>query len=164
MPPSPTTRSVFASELVLALRQVREHAAPHMLGLIIACLRQPPGQRQNERHHVFGNGVDIDALRAGEADAALLEHCTVELIGAGTDRLNEAQLRRARRQLVAPKAGDHQHVGFADPGIELVVRGDAEVPDRQLAQCEALLQLIGDMREADGEIALGREHRWLQRR
>src|SRR6476659_7864843 len=94
MPPSPTTRSVFASELVLALRQVREHAAPHMLGLIIACLRQPPGQRQNERHHVFGNGVDIDALRAGEADAALLEHCTVELIGAGTDRLNEAQLRR----------------------------------------------------------------------
>jgi hypothetical protein len=28
---------------------------------------------------------------------------------------------RARRQLVAPQSGDHQHVGFADPGIELVV-------------------------------------------
>jgi hypothetical protein len=58
---------------------------------------------------------------------------------------------RARRQLVAPQSGDHQHVGFADPGIELVVRGDAEVPDRQISQCEALLQLIGDMREADVE-------------
>jgi len=78
---------------------------------------------------VFGNGVDIDALRAGEADAALLELDTIELIGAGTDRLNESQLRGARRQLVALEAGDHQHVGFADPGIELVVRGDAEAPN-----------------------------------
>src|SRR5581483_4507361 len=149
----------LAAELVLPLRQVGDHAAPGMLRLVVARLREATRHRQNERHCVLGHSVDVDALRTGEPNAATIEHGAIELIGAGADGLNEMQLARALGELVAPQPRNHQHVGLTDARLELFARGHAEAFDRQLAQHEALLQLVGDVSKADGELALRGKHR-----
>ena len=114
----PDDEQRLAAELVLALRQVADHPAPDALCLVVARLGQAAGQRQDQRHGVLGDGARVDAAGAGEADIAALELVARELVGAGADRLDEAQPRRAVEEGVAPQAGDHQHVGLADAGRE----------------------------------------------
>ena len=81
-----------------------------------------------------------------------------ELIGAGADRLDEAELLRLRQQIIAPQSGHHQHVGVPDLAGKFVIGPRLRMPDAGLAQFELRRQLISDMREQDGEIVLGRDH------
>jgi len=94
----------LAAEFVFALCRNGNHAAPDVLGLIVACLGQLPRHREHERHRVFSDGAEIDPLRAGEPNAALCQLATIELVGPGADRLNEAQALGAVKQLVVPHA------------------------------------------------------------
>jgi hypothetical protein len=83
-----------------------------------------------------------------------------ELIGAGTDRLDITKLLRRRDKVVIPEAGDHEHVGVADPGVEICPVPDLKALDPRAPTLEQTLKLIGDMGEADGQVGLGRNHGW----
>src|SRR5262249_7458989 len=113
---------------------------------------------QDQRHDVLGDRAGIDAAGAREPHAVLLERLARELVGAGTDRLDEAQPRRARQEVVAPEPRDHQHVGLADPLLERGAVAHLEAIDTGRACQEALAQPISDMRKADRQLVLRREH------
>jgi hypothetical protein len=100
----------------------------------------------------------VDAARARKANAAILEDRAPELVGAGPDRLDEAQLCRTRGEIVAPQPGDHQHISFGDAPIELLGAANFEARDARIAPNEPLLQPIGDMREADRRLVPGWQH------
>jgi hypothetical protein len=61
-----------------------------------------------------------------------------ELVGAGADRLDEAQPLRLRQEIVPPQAGDHQHVGLADPLLQRGSVAHLEAVDAGAACQEAL--------------------------
>ena len=60
----------LAAELVLARGEVGDHAAPVLLGLVVARDVELPLHGEDQRHGVLGDGARIDALRARQADAA----------------------------------------------------------------------------------------------
>src|SRR5205807_5847836 len=60
----------------------------------------------------------VDAACAGKADAALGQLCARELVGAGADRLDEAELLGTVENAVMPQPGDHQHIGLAYPLLD----------------------------------------------
>ena len=91
----------------------------------------------------------------------LLERLARELVGAGTDRLDEAQPLRARQEIVAPEPRDHQHVGVTDPLLERGAVAHVEALDAGRELKEALAQPIGDMRETDRQLALDGSMRHL---
>jgi hypothetical protein len=93
----------FAAEFVLSLREVADHTAPDPLCLIVARIGQPACERQHQCHDVLADRAGIDAAGAREPHALLLERLAGELVGAGTDRLDETQPLRARQQVVAPE-------------------------------------------------------------
>jgi hypothetical protein len=126
--------------------------------LVVARLGQAPRQRQDQRERVLAHRVGVDAGGGGEADAARREGRLVELVGARADRLDELQPGRAVEQVVAPQAGDHQHVGLADAGVEPGAVAHLERTQAALAQREALLHLVGDMGEADRGLGGRGEH------
>jgi hypothetical protein len=95
----------------------------------------------------------IHAARAGEADAALLQLFTIELVGAGADRLDEAQPRRRVEEVVAPEAGDHDDLRFADALLEIFPRSHFEALDGRLPRKEALLHPIGGVREENRHLS-----------
>jgi hypothetical protein len=99
--PRPTTARL-AAELVLAQRQIADHAAPDSPCLVVARLGKAAAQGEDQRHRVLGDGAGVDAARAGEADAAPRQLVARKLVGAGADRLDEAQLRRAVEEAVLP--------------------------------------------------------------
>ena len=105
--------------------------------------------REDQRHRVLGDRARVDAVRAREPDAGGLERLARILVGAGADRLDEFELRRARDQVVAPQHRDAHHVGVADAHGQLFERADLEVPDAGVAQREALGHAVGDVGEAD---------------
>jgi hypothetical protein len=107
---------------------------------------------------VLGDRAGIDAAGDREPHAVLLERLQRELVGASTDRLNEAQSLRARQEVVAPEPRDHQHVGLADPLLERGAVAHLEALDAGRERQEALAQPIGNMRKTDGQLVLGREH------
>jgi hypothetical protein len=148
----------LAAELVLAAREVADHAAPDASRLVVARLRQPAGEREDQRHDVLGDRAGIDAAGARQPHAVLAKRLARELIGAGADRLDEAKPLGVRQEIVAPQAGDHQHVGLADPLRQHGAVAHLEAGDAGAEGDEALLQLIGHMREADRQLVLGREH------
>jgi hypothetical protein len=88
----------------------------------------------------------------------LLEPLARELVGAGTDQLGEAQPLRARQEVVAPEPRDHQHVRLADPLLERGAVADLEALDAGRELQEALAQPIANMRKANRQLVLGREH------
>jgi hypothetical protein len=90
--------------------------------------------------------------------AVLPERLTRELIGAGTDRLDETQPLRARQKIVTPEPRDHQHVGLADPLLERGGVAHLEALDAGRERQEALAQPIGNMRKTDRQLVLGRKH------
>src|SRR5262249_31150430 len=103
----------LGAQLVLALGEVANHAAPNPSFLIVARLGKPAAPRQDEGHGMFRDRAVVDAARAGEADAALCQLIARELIGAGADRLYETKFRRAVEKMVLPQPGDHQHIRLA---------------------------------------------------
>ena len=127
--PEPDDQQGLAGELVLALRQVGDHAAPVPPGLVVAGEVQLPRQRQDQRHGVLRHRLGVDALRAGEPDAGGGERVAIVLVGAGADRLDEGEPRRARDELVAPHHRHAQHVEFAEPRVKLVEGADLEMAD-----------------------------------
>ena len=120
------------------------------------------GERQDQRHAVLGDGASIDTAGAGEADLAARELFARELVGAGADRLDEAQPRRAVEKGVVPQAGDHQHVGLADAGCECFGIAHRKTPDAGAERGKPLVEAVGDMRETDDELILRRDHRGLR--
>jgi hypothetical protein len=148
----------LALEFVLALGQVADHAAPDASRLVVARLRQPPHQGQDQRHRVFGHRARVDARRTGQPDAAARKRLFVELVGARADRLDEAQLCRQRDQPVVPHAGHHDHVGLVRAPLEVVPLARFEALYAGVQRVEARLHLVRDMRETDDEMVLGRDH------
>ena len=124
--------------------------------MVIARLGKPARERQHQCHDVLGDRAGIDAAGAREPHAMLPERLTRELIGAGTDRLDEAQPLRARQEVVAPEPRDHQHVGLADPLLEGGAVAHLEALDAGRERQEALAQPIGNMRKTDRQLVLGR--------
>jgi hypothetical protein len=155
--PRPTISSVLP-ELVLSLREVADHTAPDPFCLVVARLGKPARERQHQCHDVLGDRAGIDATGAREPHAVLLERLARELVGAGADRLDEAQPLRARQEIVAPEPRDHQHVGLADPLLERGAVAHLEALDAGRERQEALAQPIGNMRKTDRQPVLGREH------
>src|SRR5262249_19026016 len=105
------------------------------------------------------DGTRIDPARACQGNAALRQRCRRELVGAGADRLDEAQPRRAVEKLVPPQPGDHQHIGLADAVYQALGVADRKAADAGRTRRKPLVQLIGDMGKADREPIVGREHR-----
>src|SRR5262249_54925113 len=98
------------------------------------------------------NRLFVDALGACQANAARPQRFTVELIDPRPDRLNEAQLDRARDQIVAPQAGDDEHIGLADARVEIIARAHLDGTHAGVARGKTRAQAIGDMGETDCEI------------
>ena len=94
---------------------------------------------------------------ARKADAGGLERLALILVGAGADRLDELELRRARDQVVAPHPGNADHVGIRDAHGELLGRVHLEMPDAGVARRKALGHAVGHMGKADGEVVLSAE-------
>src|SRR5207302_7430333 len=94
----------LAAELILALCEIADHLPPDMPVLVVARLGKAAGQCQDQRHAVLRDGARVDAARAGEADIAALELAAWELVGAGADRLDEAQPRREGEEDVGAEA------------------------------------------------------------
>ncbi len=81
-----------------------------------------------------------------------LEQRAVVLVGAGAQRLHEAQAGRAVQQVIAPQAGDDEHVRLADARFQLLERAHLEAAQAGVSRGESVLHAIGDMREADGDV------------
>jgi hypothetical protein len=126
-------------------------------GLMVAGLRQAPGEGQISAMACLGHGALIGALGAASRMPRSLSKRGI-LVGARADRLDEGQPAGPVQQIVAPEAGDQQHIGLADPALELCRRTQLEARDPRLARQEALLELIGHMGEADGQAVPGRQH------
>jgi hypothetical protein len=146
----------LAAEFVLSLREVADHTAPDPFCLIVARLGKPARERQHQCHNVLGDRAGIDAAGAREPHPVLLERLTRKLIGAGTDRLDEAQPFRPRQEIVAPEPRDHQHVGLP---LERGAIAHLEALDAGRDPQEALAQPIGNMRKTDCQLILGRKHK-----
>jgi hypothetical protein len=78
-----------------------------------------------------------------------LERITRILVRAGADRLNEAQPRRPRDELVAPHHGHAQEIELAKPRRELIQRAHLEMPDPRFAARKPFRHAIGDMGKAN---------------
>src|ERR1700733_1791537 len=86
----------LAAQLVLALGEIANHAAPYLLVLIVARLRQAPCDRQDERDRMLGHGAGVDAGRTRQTDvlrAELLLGILVHARGDGLDELEPAGMR-----------------------------------------------------------------------
>src|SRR5208283_3306646 len=90
--PEADDKERLAAELVLALRGIADHAAPDPFCLVVARLGKPAAQCQDEGHRMLGDRSVVDAAGTGEADAALGQLDERELVGAGADRLDIAEL------------------------------------------------------------------------
>jgi hypothetical protein len=96
--PQADDRERLAAELILPLRGIADHAAPDVLCLVVTCLGKPAAQCEDQGHRVLGDRSAVDAARAGKADVALRQLFVGELVSAGADRLDEAEvLARSRR-------------------------------------------------------------------
>ena len=101
---------------------------------------------------MLGHGALVDALPAREPDALRLEQGTVVLVGSRTQRLHEAQSGRALQQMIAPQAGDDEHVRLGHARFQLLERAHLEAAQAGLAGGEGVLHAVGDVREADGDV------------
>ena len=106
---------------------------------------------------MLGHGPLVAALGAGEANAGCADRGLVELVRAGADRLDEAQLRQARQHVVAPQTGDDEHIGFRCPLTQFVEAADLEAPSGAAARQELVTKLIGGVSEADRQVAFRRQ-------
>ena len=147
--PRPTISSVLPPSSSSRLAQIADHAAPDAPRLVVARLRQPAAQRQDQRHRVLGDGAGVDAARARQADAAARQRLARKLVGAGADRLDEAQPGRPIEQPVVPQPRDHQHVGLGQRGCQGLGVAHREAGDAGPERRKALVQPIGDMSKAD---------------
>src|SRR5712671_5989401 len=85
----------LAAEFVLALADIRDHAAPVVLDLIVARNMKLTRHGEDQRHRVLGNGARVDAVRASKTYACGLQAVALVLVGARRNRLDELELRRA---------------------------------------------------------------------
>jgi hypothetical protein len=104
---------------------------------------------------VFRDRAVVDAVRAGKADATLRQLLARELVSAGADRLDETELRRTVEKSVMPQPGDHQHVGLRHSILQRPGIANREAIDVGLEGRKPLLQLVGDVGEADRELIGG---------
>jgi hypothetical protein len=81
--------------------------------LVIARLWQPPRHGEYERHGMLRYRALVHTLCAREPHASAAQEIAVELIGAGTNRLDEPKFRRALKKLVSPEPGDNQYIRLA---------------------------------------------------
>jgi hypothetical protein len=153
----PTITSVLPPSSSSRAADLRDQPAPLALALVVARHRQLARERQDQRHGVLGHRTLVRALRAGDADAGPAEQVARVLVGAGADRLDEGEPRRELDEVVAPEAGDAQHVGVADARLQLVDAAHLERADARVAEEEALLQPVGGVGEADGEVFSSRQ-------
>src|SRR4029077_962447 len=124
----PNNQQRLAGKLVLALRDLSDHPAVYVAGLVVARFGQPARQREDECHGMLGDRLLVDALGACETYAASCEELLVELIRPGADRLDEAKLRRMIEEIVAQQAGENEDVGLTKPLEELFARPRLEAP------------------------------------
>ena len=107
---------------------------------------------------MLGDRAVVDAARAGKADAALSQLFARELVSAGADRLDEAELLRTIEKAVVPEPGNYQHVGLGHPIVQGLGIAGSKAIDAGTEHRKPLMQLIGDMGEADQKLVTGRKH------
>ena len=100
--PQADDKKRLAAELVLALGKIADHAPPHALLLVVTGLGKTAAQCEHQRHRVLGDRASIDAARTGEPDPALCQLFARELVGAGANRLNEAEPFRPIEEQILP--------------------------------------------------------------
>jgi hypothetical protein len=149
----------LAAEFVLALAEIADHAAPHLLVLIVARFRQSTRHRKDQRDRMLGHGARIDACSTGKPNVLRRQLLPGILVHARTDRLDELQLGGGRNQLVLPHARDHHDIGFAHPLLQIVEVPDLKALHPGLAQVEARLHLVRRVGEANRHVFLRRKHR-----
>jgi hypothetical protein len=69
--PQADDKKRLAAELVLPPGGIADHATPDALCLVVPRLGKSAGQCENESHRVLRDRAEVDAARAGKADAAL---------------------------------------------------------------------------------------------
>src|SRR5437879_609110 len=94
--------------------------------LVVACLRQSTRQRQHQCQRMLCHRAFVGALSARESNAAHPQRFMVVLIGAGADRLDEAQVFGTIEQLIAPETGHREYLSLADSRRELFERPQLE--------------------------------------
>src|SRR5262249_22214272 len=151
----PNDQKGLTAEFVLALRQIGNHAAPNVLGLVVARFWQTPRNSENESHGMFGDGAHIYPLRARKTNPALLQIFQVELVSTRANRLDEAQPVRFFEQLVAPQAGHNDDIRFADAALEFICRTYIKAVDPDLPRQEPLLHLVSNVSKANRQLIFG---------
>ena len=112
------------------------------------------GEREDQRHRVFGDSPLVCSLRAREPDISGFQRVAAELVGAGADRLDEFQPRRLGEQLVPPETRNDEDIRLTEAGLQLIEAADLEMLRRMSPCLELGLELVGGMRKADGEGAV----------
>src|SRR6185369_15924416 len=148
----------LAADLVLALGDVGDHAAPRMLRLVIARFGELARHREDEGHRVLGDGAGIHAASAREPDRALAELRAIVLVGSRADGLDESQPRRALEEMVAPESRHDHDVGLGDAPLELVERADFQAVDAGISGEESLPQPVVRVSEENREAFPGGTH------
>ena len=153
--PEPDDQQGLAGELVLALRQVGDHAAPVPPGLVVAGEVQLARQRQDQRHGVLRHRLGVDALRARQPDAGGGERvATYWSVPALIDWMKASRGARAMNSL-RHIIDTHSTSNSPSRAVKLVEGADLEMADAGVAQREPFRHAIGDMGKADRQVVLG---------
>ena len=57
-----------------------------------------------------------------------------------------------------PQPGNHQHIGFGHPILQALGIADGKAVDAGIESRKPLMQLIGDVGEADRQLFVGGKH------
>ena len=136
-------------QVVLAVGDVRDHAAPESFALVVATRVQLPDQAKSEPHCMLTDGIGIHACGVGQKDAPLTQALQWKLVVASADGLDIAKPRTMLQKLIVPEAGDHQHVGLRQAGKSLPGCPGLLVADAGVELPEALCHLVGGVGEQD---------------
>jgi hypothetical protein len=88
----------------------------------------------------------------------LAQKIAIELIRAGTDRLDELQPRRGLQKLVAPEARNDQDIRFRQTPRQFIAGLNLETLDAEVSSRKLVVKLVRRMGAADHELILSTEH------
>ena len=100
---------------------------------------------------MLADRVAVHTAGIGEPDLSSLQIVKWELIVASADGLDETQFRRQIQEMVAPKTGDHKHLGLPDTSVPLLRRPGLEEFNARVPLPEGRAHLVGDVGKADGQ-------------
>ena len=142
-------QQVMPDQIVLAVRYVRDHAAPETSALIVAPGVELADEAKHKSHRVLTDRIGIHTGGVGQQDVSLTQLLQRKLVVAGTDRLNVTKTWAVFQEHIVPETGDHQYIGLRQSGKRLFVGPGLFVTETGAELGETLCHLVGGVREQD---------------